>query len=197
MSAQWKPISRRLTVTAALVAVNILLFLPQLFSQRLDLLLYELGALGPDEALRGGQYYRILTAMFLHADVHHLSSNMIILYFVGIQVEQQLGRISFLLLYLFSGAAGNMVSLAMQQMRGENFHSIGASGAVFGIVGAMVALAVRNRRYMQRGNFTRMMIGVFYSLYLGFLSSATDNAAHIGGFVTGLVITAILSIFYL
>ncbi|MBP3737270.1 MAG: rhomboid family intramembrane serine protease [Lachnospiraceae bacterium] len=190
-----RSIRKYMSVTAVLVAVNILLFAPQLVSQRLDAMLYEAGALNPTLVLQGGEYYRILTAMFLHADVNHLASNMIILYFVGVQVEKRLGRISYFLLYLLSGVIGNMVSIALQQMHGESFYSIGASGAVFGVVGAMAAIMIRNRKYIRRSDMTRMLIGVGYSIYLGFQSRSTDNAAHIGGFIAGVIIAGALSLF--
>ena len=181
-----------ISVSAILVGINVAVFVLQMLSGRLDVLLYEKGVLDTELVLQGGEYYRLVTSMFLHADISHLASNMIILYFLGNMIERRFGSLSYLLMYLSSGVIGDLSSMMMQQRSGELHRSLGASGAVFGIVGAYLALAVLNRRYLSSGERNRILFGVFYSLFIGFQSSGIDNAAHVGGFAAGFVIANLI-----
>ena len=180
------------SVSAVLVGINLLIFLAQSFSTRADLLITEKAIMDGAAILGKGEYYRLFTAMFLHADVEHLASNMLILYFVGIHVERMLGKLPYLLLYLTSGICGNLVSLAWQLHAGNLFRSLGASGAVFGVVGAYFISAFLIRKYIGKNEMQRIAFGVFYSLYIGFRSVGVDNAAHLGGFAAGVLETLLL-----
>ncbi len=178
----------KLSVCAVLTGINTAVFLACFFSARLDNILFYAGCMDAARVAENGEYYRLLTACFLHADINHLVSNMLILFFLGIHVERVLGHLKFLILYLVSGAAGNIVSMGWQIRKGMFYQSIGASGAVFGIVGAYLLLALLNRKYIGNGELKRIALGIFFSLYIGFQSSGTDNAAHVGGFIAGFLL---------
>ncbi|MBO5504177.1 MAG: rhomboid family intramembrane serine protease, partial [Lachnospiraceae bacterium] len=94
---------------------------------------YEEGTLVGYAVAEQGEYWRIVTSMFLHAGTDHIFSNMLILYFVGIEMERRFGHLRMLLLYFASGIAGNLLSLAAELRMHEVWRSLGASGAVFGV----------------------------------------------------------------
>ncbi len=178
-------------VTAALTAVNVIIFLIQFFYEPAARFFYEEGTLVGYAVTEQGEYWRIVTSMFLHAGTDHIFSNMIILYFVGIEVERRFGHLRMLLLYFASGIAGNLLSLAAEMRLHEVWRSLGASGAVFGVVAAMAVLAVRNRRYIGRRGMQRVLFGIAFSLYSGFRTAGTNNYAHVGGFLTGIALTCL------
>ncbi len=179
-------------VTAALVAANVVLYLLQVLSPALGSWLYSRWTLVADRVRSGGEHWRLLTSVFLHASLEHLGSNMLILFFAGEQVERRLGRLPYLLLYLASGIAGNAVSVAAELSRGGRaWVSLGASGAVFGVVGAMVTLAVLGEDEGRGTLLPRVLFGVGYALYSGFRAEGTNGYAHIGGFAAGFVISGI------
>ena len=187
-----KRLKSQFSVTALLVGVNVVIFVLQWVFPSAEALLLAHGMLDTPAILQNGEWYRLVTSVFLHADPQHLSSNMIILYFLGVLVERALGGTSYLLLYLCAGIVGNLASLWMQLQEGSFYQSLGASGAVFGVVGAYLVLLLRNRRRIRRGDLMRVMFGVFYSLYIGFQSTGINNAAHVGGFCSGAIITLLL-----
>lgn len=178
-------------VTAALTAVNVIIFLIQFFYGPAARFFYEEGTLVGYAVAEQGEYWRIVTSMFLHAGTDHIFSNMLILYFVGIEVERRFGHLRMLLLYFASGIAGNLLSLAAELRMHEVWRSLGASGAVFGVVAAMAVLAVRNRRYIGRSGMQRVLFGIAFSLYSGFRTAGTNNFAHVGGFLTGVALTCL------
>ncbi len=183
----------KLSVCAVLTGINTAVFLLGFFSDRLDRLFFTAGCMDVPRIIGQGEYYRVVTACFLHAGIDHLASNMLILYFLGIHVEKVLGHGKFLILYLLSGISGNLFSMSRQLQSGMYYHSIGASGAVFGIVGAYLLLALINRKYIGNRELKRIAFGVFFSLYIGFRSEGTDNAAHVGGFAAGFLLMLLYS----
>ena len=132
-----------------------------------------------------GEIWRLLTACFLHVGVWHLALNMFVLWQVGRSLEELTGGARALLVYIASGVFGFAVSVLFSR----GVPSAGASGAVFGVVGAVVAIAVlfRHRR-LGRVLLSTLMPFVVGNLALGFLVPFIDNAAHIGGFVMGFVL---------
>lgn len=181
---QWKQYPY---INIGIVCVNILIFLLCTF---LGELLYNIGVLYGPLILEKGEYYRFFTAIFLHGDVNHLTSNMIMLFFLGEIVEEEVGHIRYLLLYFLSGLGGGILSVWYEYFTG-NFHgSIGASGAVFGIVGVLAFLVIRNRGKLKTITYGKITFLIVYSLYSGFTGSNTDNAAHIGGLISGFFLAA-------
>lgn len=170
-------------ITVLLVAVNTVLLLLCNFTGEV---LYDKGEIYPAAVFWNGQLYRLFTAMFLHADIYHLVNNMLLLGGLGYMLETETGHICFLFLYLFSGLGGQLVSLAYKLHREEwNVASIGASGAVFGLVGLLFAMALCRGSRLRNVNWQRVLIVAAYSIYSGSRESSIDNAAHIGGFAAG------------
>lgn len=129
-----------------------------------------------------GELYRFVTAIFLHMDVTHLASNGVYLYYFGMRAEKVLGSKKFLLLYLLSGLCGGICSVAFQ-----NITSIGASGAIYGLIGAMFLLTKEYGPRYTGMNYGTMLLLVIVSLGQGFLQYHVDVFAHIGGFVGGVL----------
>ena len=165
---------------------------------------YIAGGLDAPAVIGEGEYYRIISSLFLHGNSTHLFNNMMILLFLGAMLEKELGHVRFLVLYFLSGIGGNLLSLYVKVREAEAAVSIGASGAVFGLDGVLVAMVVfwgekPNVMAPQRGFLVvllwgnqpnditpqRVILVVLLSLYSGFTSTNVDNAAHIGGLITG------------
>ena len=175
-------------LTSFFIALNIIFYLvPVLFNQYESIIL-RFCVHGP--SIRAGQYYRLFTGMFLHSDIIHLFCNCYSLYIVGSQIENFLGRIKFLIIYLFSGIAGSLLSMTFC---GTNY-SIGASGAIFGLLGSLLYFGYYYRVYL--GNVIRSQIipVILANLAIGFLIPNVDNFAHIGGLIGGCMITMALGV---
>lgn len=137
-----------------------------------------------DTLTKNGDYYRLFTSMFLHIGILHLLCNMYSLYIIGKEVENVFGKVKYLIIYLLSGIAGSILSLAFN----HNTICAGASGAIFGLLGALLYFGYYYRTYLCV-TLTRSIIPVIVlNLIIGFTSSGIDNAAHIGGLVGGILI---------
>ena len=156
---------------------------------------YILGQCGTRLVIEGRQYWRLLTSVFLHANLSHIGSNLLVQILMGNAVERNIGSVRYVILYLLTGIGGNVVSVAYDYARGVNTYSVGASGAVFGVMGTMIILIIKGRKKLRRGSslLVRALFAVFYAVYSGFQNPYTDNAAHIGGLVTGLVLGVLLT----
>ena len=158
--------------------------------------LYVAGRCGTNLVLEQGEYWRLLTSVFLHSGFTHLGSNLLVQVLMGNAVERNLGHIKYLILYLASGIGGNVVSVLYDHAMGVNIYSVGASGAVFGVMGVLMLLIVKGRRKIQRGSsmLVRAGFAVFYAVYSGFRNPYTDNAAHLGGLAVGVLLGLILTL---
>lgn len=145
-------------------------------------------------ATKDGEWWRLATAMFLHFGLLHLSVNMLALIEAGRFVERCLGSARFLLLYLGSGLAGNLLSLVMQGDRGI---SGGASGAVFGVYAALLLTLWLERHALAKTEFRWLFWGgmafTACNIALGLFIRGIDNGAHVGGFVFGLLAAVALA----
>ena len=190
--------ARRVPVTVCLLAVNVGVFALMLlagagFWHTPNGVQLAWGAnFGP--ATQDGQWWRLFTALFIHFGVVHLALNMWALWDVGRLVEQLYGRWRFALLYVLSGLLGNLVSLVLH---GNQAVSGGASGAIFGLYGALLVFLWRERRNVEPGEFRWLFGGaaVFASLMLGvgFIVQGIDNAAHGGGLLAGALLGVVLA----
>lgn len=132
-----------------------------------------------------GQYYRLVTCMFLHFGIEHLTNNMLVLYVVGEPLEKAVGRVCYLLIYFLGGVGGNIVSWLMTRNSSMPPVSAGASGAVFAAVGGMIYVLLANRGRVENLTIRQMAVMAAFSLYFGFASEGVDNWAHVGGFLFG------------
>ena len=168
--------------SGGLVAINVIVFLICTFCGNM---LYNKGELDVVSVLADKEYGRIVWAMFLHAGIEHLFNNMVILFFLGAMIEKVTGHILFLLLYFLSGIGGNLCSLLFKLIQMDYFASVGASGAIFGLDGVLLAWILLDRRSMPDVTPRRVVLMIALSLYSGFTALNVDNAAHVGGLVTG------------
>lgn len=188
----------RADVTWGLVAINGLVFaLLALSGQDVmqipsELLIRAGGNFAP--LVQKGELWRLATALFLHGGLLHVGLNMLALYQAGQVVERLFGRAGFILIYLLAGLLGNVASLWWKQ----GPVSVGASGAIFGVYGALLAYLSVQRGSVPVEVFKEMRSGTLgfigYSLFAGFALPGIDNAAHLGGLVAGLVLGAAMAV---
>lgn len=143
------------------------------------------------DALEKGNYLQLFTSFFVHFDMKHLCNNMILLVAIGAMLESYAGSIRFIVIYIISGLGGNLVSALWHMNNGEIVLSAGASGAVFGIVGGLLAAIILNRGRIEDMTVSKMVFFAVLSLYQGFASQGIDNAAHVGGFLTGFFVSVL------
>ena len=179
-------------ISGVLVAVNVVIYL---LCQLPGNTLYGRGCLSAFEIIAHEEYGRILWSIFLHADPNHLFSNMIILLFMGAMIEKEIGHLPFAGIYLASGIGGNLLSLAGKVVSVDWAVSLGASGAIFGLDGLLLALVLFSRRRMENVTPLRVVLMICMSLYSGFTGGNVDNLAHIGGLLVGFVLGVLLSIY--
>lgn len=187
----------RTTVTTVLVALNVVVWVANVAT--------GLDPMSPDARLLaawGGNYlpltleqpWRLMTAAFLHGGLVHLGFNMWALLDTGRIAERFYGHAQFLLIYLGSALFGSLASLFFSASK---VVSVGASGAIFGVVGALLAALFHKHHQLPPALVTSMRSSMLmfagYSLFMGFVSSHIDNAAHIGGMVAGAVLGLILA----
>ncbi len=139
------------------------------------------------DSFAGGEKYRLVTAMFLHADINHILSNMMILYFAGELVESRVGPALFLCIYMISGILGNVTSYYYEMISGARYSSLGASGAVYGILGALFLLAVVKTKGLSI-NPKRILAVTVFLIYGSFSVPNIDFMAHIGGLISGFIL---------
>lgn len=149
-------------------------------------MMYYLGVMNWEAVINYGEYYRLFTAMFLHFGFEHFFQNMIFLFFIGCFLENALGSVKYFFFYLLSGLGAGVCSLIYDSMLSANVISAGASGAIFGVVGGLLWVVIRNRGEYKGIGLPGMILMIVGSLYYGFTSSDVDNVAHVGGFLCGL-----------
>jgi rhomboid protease GluP len=132
-------------------------------------------------AVQAGEYYRLITAAFIHGGVLHLFCNMYSLYVVGTQIETLLGKWKFLVIYFISAITASLLSGVL----GTSL-SVGASGAIFGLLGALVYFGYHYRLYLGNSLLYNIIPVILINLSIGFYISGIDNYAHIGGLIGGI-----------
>ena len=190
--------SSSMMVTQALFGINVAVFLGMLFAG-VSILenpsgqdLVHWGAnFGPYTL--GGQWWRLLTCMFIHGSFLHIAFNMWCLWSLGALAESLYGHWTFGAVYLITGVASSLVSVGWN----PQVLSVGASGAIFGIAGALVASFYLGEfslpRAAIRGTLRSVVLFVGYNLFFGAVAHGIDNAAHVGGLVSGLVLGALIA----
>ena len=141
--------------------------------------------------IASGEYWRLFSAMFLHSGLIHLGFNVIGLLIFGHQIERLYGYARFFVIYILAGLAGSITSYAFNLSSAPHAIGVGASGAVFGILGALVAFFLSNRNLlgkMGRQTLIGLLLLAAVNLAVGFIMPGIDNFAHIGGFAGGLLL---------
>lgn len=178
-------------ITYALIAVNIIVYLVTAFLSQsimdIDIeTLVNLGAIYGPFTVLDSQWWRLLSAMFLHGGMTHLLMNMVSLYLIGRGVEAYFDTKSYIIIYIFAGILGFLASLYMHL---ESV-GVGASGAIFGVFGALAGFFLAHREKIESHTKAFMkdfaiIIGI--NLVIGFAIPSVDMSAHIGGLVAGLL----------
>lgn len=187
------PRRRPAYINGVLIAVNILYFfwLELHGSTENAAFMVEHGAMYVPLVVREGEYYRLLTAVFMHFGISHLVNNMVILFVLGDNLERALGKVKYLVFYLICGVGANVFSMVVSIREYELAVSAGASGAIFGVIGGLLYVVIRNRGRLEDLSTRQLALFVACSLYFGFTSTGIDNAAHVGGLVLGFLLAAI------
>lgn len=154
--------------------------------------MYEHGANFWPDVFEHKEYYRLLSCTFIHFGIRHLFNNMLVLAYIGDNLERALGKIKYIILYLAATMGSSLISAAWCMFRGEYIVSGGASGAVFGVVGALLIIVIRNRGRLEDLNSRQLALFTAFTIYHGVTSAGIDNAAHVGGFVIGVLLGALL-----
>lgn len=208
-----------------LIAVNVIVFCIPYIVEHLGRsadILYRFGVLYAPFLLYGRGFHRLLTAVFLHANAAHLFNNMVVQFAGGNIVEKNLGHVRYLALYIICGIAGNAASVLHDYISGEYGFSVGASGAVFGIIGALLYMILREApglikgsrggwhedrdgvwtspgqdralAYAVRSLLIRTGVMTAWLLYSGWTNPMINQAAHVGGMACGFILAPALMI---
>ncbi len=179
-------------ITILLLAANVCVYIITTFTG--DLIADQGGAYWP-LIIYEHQYYRIITHFFIHFGFDHLFNNMVSLLVLGYSLEEILGRRRFLFLYFLSGILAGIASLVYTFLciPPENAPlSCGASGAVYGLMGALLVLLLIGNQGQRSSQVPRYILFLGLSLYSGMMDTSIDNAAHIGGFIAGFIICLVM-----
>jgi len=192
------------TLTRVIFGANIAVFLAMLFATG-----QPLAFLNPEQAFPGqvlvpyganfapftlsGDWWRLVTYMFLHGGIIHIAINMWCMWNIGTLCEDLYGRWTYAAIYLITGIAGGLASAAWN----PRVLSVGASGALFGLSGALIASFYLGEFSLSgisiRGTLTSLLFFTGFSLYFGFVDPMIDNGCHIGGLVSGLALGAVIA----
>ena len=174
-------------VTIVLLVINVVLFVLEINVLKGNL--WDLFGVGWGLDWKT-EWYKLITAMFTHASVAHLGSNMIALYGAGMYLEDRLGSKRFLIYYLISGMVGEFLGCTFNALvLHREIVSIGASGAVFGLFGLLIVLSICGKLY--RIPFIRVILFVSLTVAAALTETGIDIFGHAGGFVVGLVLGAV------
>ncbi len=168
-------------VTFVLIGIICSLFIYGFVTNK-DLLIYNLGL--QKDLVRHGEFYRLLTGAFIHVDIVHIITNAYSLYVVGSMAESYYGKKKFVLIYLLSIVSASLLSISM-----NSGFSIGASGAIFGLLGSLLYFGYHYRVYFGNVLIGRIIPIIILNLFIGFMIPGIDNFAHIGGLVGGFLVS--------
>ena len=168
-------------ITEIIIALCVIMFFVSGMGFDLNSLLY----FGANSSLlvRSGEIFRLITYMFLHAGFIHIFLNMYSLYIVGTKIEDFFGKWKYIIIYLFSGICGGLLSIGLNQ----NVISVGASGAIFGLFGALIYFGYTYRGYVGAIVKSQIVPIVIYNLIIGFFIPGIDMWGHIGGLFAGML----------
>ncbi|NFG25358.1 rhomboid family intramembrane serine protease [Clostridium botulinum] len=178
--------------TLILIAINVIVFLLTVFISRSILtidtnVLLNFGA-KYNPLIYQGEVWRLVTCAFLHVGITHLLFNMYALYILGPQVEKIFGIKKYLIIYFVSAITSSSLGVALN----KNTISVGASGAIFGLLGAILVFSIKQRHKIEKEYILNLIGVIILNLLIGFNISNIDNLGHIGGFLGGIIMARIL-----
>lgn len=181
-------------VNWTIIGLNIVYFLwlETIASTESADIMLQYGAAYAPYIFRRGEYWRLLTSIFMHFGISHITNNMLVLFMLGDNMERALGHIKYIIFYLICGIGANIVSLYYYAGKASQNVSAGASGAIFGVVGGLLWAVIRNRGKLEDLTTGKMLLLLGLTLYFGFTSTGVDNAAHVGGAIIGFLLSIVM-----
>ncbi|HHW49662.1 MAG TPA: rhomboid family intramembrane serine protease [Clostridiaceae bacterium] len=179
-----KPVRSRPLFTYILLAVNILIWiLTEYYGNKYDVNAHLKFGAKFNPLIMSGEYWRLVTPIFLHGDIIHLLMNSYFLYAVGPTVERIFGKFKFITIYLIAGIIGNVASFVFSTSL-----SVGASGSLFGLMGALLYVIRKDKRIFRSSFGINVILTIGINLIYGFMNRAQiDNFAHVGGLIGGYI----------
>ena len=181
---------KKIIVTYVIIGLLVLIYLLGLFTNNQDNFINMFAVYGPF-IRKYHEYYRLLTGTLLHGGLFHLLSNCYALYIIGSQIESFYGKSKCLIIYLFSAITGSLLSITL-----ANNASIGASGAIFGLMGALLYFGYYYRVYIGSTWKQRILPVILLNLVIGLIVPGIDYFAHIGGLIGGVLISMAVGLKY-
>lgn len=176
-----------MAVTIGLIIINCIIFLIMEILGNTQSAAFMLvhGGLFPLKIVEEGEYWRLFTSMFLHFGFDHLLNNMVMLGAAGRILENELGKIKYFLLYIIAGIGGGTLSCMQMLRSGDYAVAAGASGAIFGIVGALCWIVIVHKGRFQSLTGRGLLIMLTLCMYYGLTAGDVDNWGHMGGLIMG------------
>ena len=190
----YNPIKKASLINTIIIVMNVAyyLILEILGSTTDSVFMITMGADYWPLVFKGHQYWRLLTSAFMHFGFSHILGNMVVLAFIGDNLERALGRWKYILFYLVCAVGSGLCSCGVAMLLHRNSVSAGASGAIFGVAGGILYVLLMNHGRLE--DLSVLQIGVFiiYTFYRGLISSSVDNIAHLSGAVIGFLMAMLL-----
>ena len=183
---------KKIVITNILIFINVLMFFVVFAASKANITAGALVSFGALYAplVKNGEIFRLITTGFLHGGVLHLLFNMYALYLIGTQLEGFIGKNNFLIIYFYSLISASLMSMIINPYT----VSVGASGAIFGLLGSLLYFGYQYRLYLGSVMKTQIIPVIVINLIFGFTMSGIDNAAHIGGLIGGALIAMALGV---
>lgn len=189
-----RPIEKFSPVNSLIIIINVIVFiiLSLMGNTHSAQFMFNHGASHWAAVFYNHEYYRLLTCTFIHFGFSHLFNNMLVLGFIGDNLERALGKIKYIITYLVCAVGSSFLSCVWAWITGSPAVSGGASGAIFGVVGAMLVILIRNRGHLE--DLSSRQVGLFaiFTIYHGITSAGVDNVAHVAGFALGALMGLLL-----
>ncbi len=194
MNEGWQYLKTRQKVNLTIILINLFIFIWMDITGEPSSAVYMSmhGACYAPYVTEAGEYYRLFTCMFLHFSLQHVVYNMLALLFLGDVLEAIVGKLSYLIIYLAGGLAGNICSVWIDTKNQSYAVSAGASGAVFAVNGALLYIMIRNKGKMNEITVKRFLLMTVLSVAQGLTTGGVDNAAHVGGLAGGFILAVLL-----
>lgn len=183
---------KKYSFTYSIIIINILIYLLEIYfsGNIFNIDIYTLVYMGAkyNVLIDEGEIYRLITAGFLHGGIIHLFFNMAALKSIGKDIEITFGKVKYLIIYIFSLLGGSLASYIFS----EKSVSVGASGAIFGLLGSTLVFAIKNKNRINKSYIRNIGEVILFNVIIGLSISNIDNYAHFGGLIFGMVISFVM-----
>lgn len=182
-------------ITYSLIIINIIIWiLMELAGGTTNTeVLVKYGAIDSFSFFIKHEYYRLITSMFIHIGIFHLLYNIFAIYIFGSRLEKHMKTWSFILLYVLSGFSGGMLSIVVDYINNRVIISAGASGAIYGIIGAILIYSIIYRKEIGGLTSSTLFIMFIIGIAFGSMNPQISNLAHLGGFIGGAIVAYIIT----